>query len=369
MFFKQLTSWDRWNQFLVSLSILAFLPLQLPQVSRNAAVIATGDPAAIATLAVIPIGGYGAGMLGNLLLMNFLASQREFWGATVQAVGIVTAAVVLFQLFQVMLIPGWLFFPAALLLGVGMVLNYLYFFLGDRPGWQEQFWPHWRQVLQWLGIALLPALVVMQLHEAFWPNLPEWPGGIGVVLLLGGLAARLGQRQTAAVPNFFQQQNHWRRGVITQAAWLKSWLRRGWRGLAGWTANLLFMFNSLAQFTNCLVHPEHLAALSLTTQGLFVAGNLLMLSRSGTLLIAGKDRIWCASTLWDLLMRVGIFACLLRAGLLGLLGFGLLCGAIALYLSFIFVMTKRSYPASSLICTIVFLLVGRVPRWQALENL
>ncbi|WP_030008283.1 hypothetical protein [Picosynechococcus sp. NKBG042902] len=367
-FLKQLTSWDRWNQFLVSLSILAFLPLQFPQVISNAAVISTGNPAAIATLGVIPVGGYAAGILGNLLLMNFLAGQREFWGTTVQAVGIVTADIVIFQLFQVGFIPGWLFWPATLFLLMGMVLNYGHFLVGDRPSWQAQFWPQWRRILQWLGIALLPALVVLQLHDAFFPNLPEWPGGLGAAFLLSGLMVQLIQRQTVSLPNFFQYQNRWRRGVMAQSTWLKSWLRRGWRGLAGWTANLLFMFNSLAQFVNCLIYPDDLAALSLTTQVLFVVGNLLMLSRSGTLLIAGKDRIWCASTLWDLLMRVGIFACLLQAGLLSLPLFCVFCGAIAIYLSFIFLMTKRVYPSSSLADTAIFLLFGRSPQWQPIES-
>ncbi|MBV5259571.1 hypothetical protein FLX56_14205 [Synechococcus moorigangaii CMS01] len=367
MVFKQLTSWDRWNQFLVSLSILAFLPLQFPQVIRNGVVIATGNPEAIATLGVIPVGGYAAGMLGNLLLMNFLAGQREFWGTAVQAVGIVTAGIVLFQLFQVGFIPAWVFDPAAIFLVVGMALNYGQFFYGDRLFWRDQFWPRWRRILQWLGIALLPALVVLQLHDAFFPQLPTWPGGIGAGLLLSVLVVQLVQRQTASLPNFFQAQNRWRQGVMAQSTWLKSWLRRGWRGLAGWTANLLFMFNSLAQFLNCLIHPDDLAALSLTTQMLFVVGNLLMLSRSGTLLIAGKDRIWCASTLWDLVMRVGIFACLHQAGRLSWLAFGCCCGAIAAYLGFIFAMTKRSYPNSSLGHTLIFLLFGRSPQWQTLE--
>lgn len=176
-FLKQLTSWDRWNQFLVSLSILAFLPLQFPQVISNAAVIGTGNPAAIATLGVIPVGGYAAGILGNLLLMNFLAGQREFWGTTVQAAGIVTADIVIFQLFQVGFIPGWLFWPATLFLVVGMVLNYGHFFICDRPGWQDQFWPQWRRILQWLGIALLPALVVLQLHDAFFAEFPRMARG------------------------------------------------------------------------------------------------------------------------------------------------------------------------------------------------
>lgn len=367
-FLKQLTSWDRWNQFLVSLSILAFLPLQFPQVISNAAVIGTGNPAAIATLGVIPVGGYAAGILGNLLLMNFLAGQREFWGthrpsgrdchrrhcdlSTVSG-GFHSGVVIL---------------ASDPIFGGGDGAELRPFFHLRSPRLAGSILAPMATYLTVARHCPAPRIGCAPTPRCFFAEFPRMARGLGAAFLLSGLMVQLIQRQTVSLPNFFQYQNRWRRGVMAQSTWLKSWLRRGWRGLAGWTANLLFMFNSLAQFVNCLIYPDDLAALSLTTQVLFVVGNLLMLSRSGTLLIAGKDRIWCASTLWDLLMRVGIFACLLQAGLLNLPLFCVFCGAIAFYLSFIFLMTKRVYPSSSLADTAIFLLFGRSPQWQPIES-
>lgn len=359
MFFTKLTSWDHWNQFLVSLSIFAFLPLQFPQILRNADVIATQNPEAIATLTVLPIGGYASAMLGNLLLMNFLAGQREFWGTAVQMVGIVTTAILLAQLFQVGFIPILLFIPFIVFLGIGVVINYLNFLYSENPFWSEKIWPKWRSILQLVGIALLPAFAVLQLHDALFPQLPQWPGGLGVAILMSVFVVNLVRQQADTFPAFFRSQNRWRKKVMQSGDWIDSWLRRGWSGLAGWTANLLFMFNPLSQLINSLIHADSLAALSISTQVFCVVGNLLMLSRSGTLLIEGKDRIWCFSSLWDTAMRVGIFGCLLAAGLVSPMMFSLYVTGIFLYLIFIYFMTKRSSPDVSLGKTLGFLFLGQ----------
>ncbi len=359
MFFSQLTNWNRWNQLLVSLSILVFLPLQFPQVFQNHALMASGNPEAIASLAVIPVVGYASGMLGNLLLMNFLAGQREFWGVAVQAVGIVTAGIVLVQLYMVGFIPALLFFPFVIFLGVGMGINYLHFLYDHHPSWSERFWPLWRSLLQLIGVALLPAFVVLQLNNALFPELPEWPGALGFAALASGFVVNTIREQAETFPAFFRLQNSWRQKVIDQSLWLDAWLRRGWRGLAGWTANLLFMFNPLSQLINSLIHPESLVALSMPTQLFCVAGNLLMLSRSGTLLIEKKDRIWCFSSLWDITMRTGIFACFVWSGLMSPTVFVLYCVSVLGYMSFIYLMTKQNCPEASVLSTFEFLLLGR----------
>jgi hypothetical protein len=108
-----------------------------------------------------------------------------------------------------------------------------------------------------------------------------------------------------------------------------------------------------------LIHADSLAALSISTQVFCVVGNLLMLSRSGTLLIEGKDRIWCFSSLWDTAMRVGIFGCLLSAGLVSPMIFSLNVVGIFLYLIVIYVMTKRTSPDVSVGKTFGFLFLGR----------
>ncbi len=358
----KLNSWNHWNQLLVSLSILVFLPLQFPQVLRNYELIASADPNAIATLAVIPAMGYASGMLGNLLLMNFLAEQKEFWGTTVQAVGMITSGIVLTQLFSVGLVPKFFFIPFVAILAVGLIFNYSNFFLSQQPLWSERIWTTGRLCMRLIGIALLPVFAVLQLHDALFPRLPQWPGGLGIALLASFLVLTLIRQQAETFPQFFAEKNQWQRRVLNHSEWLDAWLRRGWQGLAGWTANLLFMFSPLAQLINSIIHPDSLGALSLTTQFLCVGGNLLMLSRSGTLLIEGKDRIWCFSSLWDTAMRTGIFFCVMYFHLITPTVFFIYSCLVVGYLGFIYIMTKREYEKASLIKTFEFLLLGRSER-------
>lgn len=356
---SQINSWNRWNQLLVSASIFVFLPLQFPQVIRNFELINSGDPKAIATLAVIPAVGYASGMLGNLLLMNFLAGQREFLGTTVQAIGMATSGIVLAQLYVAGLIPPIVFIPFVAALAVGLVLNYFNFLASDKPLWSEKIWPLWRNCLRIAGVALLPAFVVLQLQDALFPSFPQWPSGLGVASLGSFIMLSFVRQQAESFPQFFAEQNRWRRRVLERSEWLDAWLRRGWQGLAGWTANLLFMFSTSAQLINCIVHPDSLSALSLSTQSLCVVGHLLMLSRSGTLLIEGKDRIWCVSSLWELIIRTGIFLCVTIAGIISPILFSVYLALVLGYLVFIYAMTKGEYEEASLLKTIEFLLFGR----------
>ncbi|MGV2827186.1 hypothetical protein [Myxosarcina sp. GI1(2024)] len=362
---SQLNSWNRWNQLLVSLSILVFLPLQFPQVLRNHELIVSGDPEAIAALTVIPAMGYASGMLGNLLLMNFLAERLEFWGTAVQAVGMITSGIVLIQLFSAGLVPVFFFIPFVAILIVGSVFNYSNFFLNKQPLWSEHIWLIGRLCMRIMGIALLPAFAVLQLHDALFPKLPQWPGGIGIALLASFLVLTFIRQQAETFPEFFAEKNSWRRQVLNSSEWLDAWLRRGWQGLAGWTANLLFMFGPLAQLINSIIHPDSLSALSLTTQFLCVGGNLLMLSRSGTLLVQGKDRIWCFSSLWDIAMRMGVFFCVMYYHLLAPVTFFTCLALVFGCLGFIYLMAKRECQEASISKTFEFLLFGR---WQEVTN-
>lgn len=363
--FSQLNSWNRWNQFLVSLSILVFLPLQFPQVLHNQELIASGDPNAIATLTVISAMGYAAGMLGNLLLMNFLAERLEFWGTTVQAVGMITSGIVLTQLFSVGLVPLFFFIPFVALLILGLIFNYSNFFFNQHSLWSQRIWSTGRLGLRIVGIALLPVFAVLQLHDALFPKLPQWPGGLGIALLASFWVLTFIRQHAETFPEFFAEKNRWRRQVLDSSEWLDAWLRRGWQGLAGWTANLLFMFGPLAQLINSIIHPDSLGALSLTTQFLCIGGNLLMLSRSGTLLVQGKDRIWCFSSLWDIAMRTGIFFCIMYYHLLTPAAFFVCLASILGYLGFIYIMAKRECEEASVSRTLEFLLFGR---WQEIRS-
>lgn len=310
-------------------------------------------------LVVIPALGYASGMLGNLLLMNFLAGERELGGAAIQGVGMTTSGIVLAQLHAANQVPDFFFFPFVGFLAVGLVLNALNFLLDGKQLWAERFWPLWQNCLRVIGVAALPAFIVLQLHDAFFPSLPRWPGGLGLGLLASFLVLGLIRRQAESFPEFFAERNRWRRKVLDRSELLDAWLRRGWRGLAGWTANLLFMFGPLAQLINGVVHPDSLAALALSTQFLCVVGHLLMFSRSGTLLVQGKDRIWCFSSIWEIVMRTGIFLCVAASGLLSPLSFYVYVALTAGYAAFVFAMAKQEDRSASLPKTVEFLLLGK----------
>ncbi|WP_017300573.1 hypothetical protein [Nodosilinea nodulosa] len=355
----QANDWNRWNQLLVGASILIFLPLQVPQILRNMELIASDDPKAIAMLVVIPALGYASGMLGNLLLMNFLVGENELWGSVIQAVGMLTSAVVLTQLYSVGLVPGLFFIPFVMALAIGLVFNALNFGLSETKIWTERIWPTWQNGLRIVGLVALPVFIVLQIRDAFWPELPLWPSGIGFGLLASFLVLGFIRRQAESFPDFFAERNRWRRKVLEQSEWLDAWLRRGWQGLAGWVANLLFMFGPLAQCINGLVHPDSLAALALSTQFLCVVGHLLMFSRSGTLLVQEKDRIWCFGSIWEIALRSAIVFCIMAAGLLSPLVVSIYLVFVIGYVAFVFVMAKRDYPEGSLLTTIGFLAFGK----------
>ncbi len=364
----QLNNWNRWNQVLVGASILIFLPLQLPQILRNADLIGSSDPEAAAALVVIPALGFASGMLGNLLLMSFLAGEKETWGATIQGVGMATSGVVLAQLHAAGLVRDVFFFPFVTALAVGLVVNALNFFLSERKAWSERIWPVWQNCLRVTGVIALPAFIVLQLHDAFFPGLPRWPGATGLGLLASFAMLGFIRQQAESFPEFFAERNRWRRRVLNRSEYLDAWLRRGWRGLAGWTANLLFMFGPLAQLINGLAHPESLGALALSTQFLCVVGHLLTFSRSGTLLVQGKDRIWCFSSIWEIVMRSGIFLCVTAAGLISPLTFYVYLALTVGYMAFVFVMAKRDDEGASLLRTVEFLVLGKQAGAGALQQ-
>ncbi|MGB2927004.1 MAG: hypothetical protein WBB82_17025 [Limnothrix sp.] len=358
--FKKLQNWDQWNRFLMSLSILAFLPLEFPQIWLNAQVIATHDPQAIATLSILPIGGRASAMLGNLLLMSFLAKQYEFWGTITQLVGLVTTGILLVQLFQIGFISATLFIPFLFFLAIGIMINYLNFACRNQDFWTVKVWPKWCKLLQLIGISLLPVFVVLQLRDTILPQFPQWPEGLGFLALLAVFLLSFLQQRTDEMPLFSDTLHPWNNTFFIKIKQqLDHFFQQDWSNIAGWTANLLFMFNSLSQLINVLIHTDSLSAISISAQAFCLTGNMLMLSRSGTLLIEGKDRVWCFSTLWDTTMRIGILGCLLAAGLLHAPLFLFTVVAIAAYITFIYTMTKQTSPDASISKTISFLLLGQ----------
>jgi hypothetical protein len=314
---------------MVSLSILAFLPLQVPQIWRNLEVISSQDPLTIAHLKVIPVLGYASGMVANLLLMCYLADRQERWGAIVQGVGIVTSGVVVTQLFTVGLVNTHLFMVLGVGMVVGMGLNLIQLgrppidpvhppeqrldqtldqtpmqseegkVEGLSPDGFDRLWLLWKNGLNIIGLTLFPLILTWQLRDSFLPTLSLGFGWAGSALLLG-------VSSTALLENRLPQQwvEHPYCAPMESVLHL---LQRYWAVLSGWTANLLFMFGPAAQLMANLVHPESIAALALPTQALSVLGNLLILARSGTLFIQGQDRVWAVGGLWEVSIRGLVF--------------------------------------------------------------
>lgn len=307
--------WERFSQMMVSLSILAFLPLQLPQIWRNFGLMTTQDPATIAHLKVIPVLGYVSGMVANLLLMCYLADRRERWGAIVQCLGIVTSGIVVTQLFTVGLVHPMLFTGLALGVALGIGFNGIQLWRGGNPASSDpssdpadpspspqgfdRLWTAWKNGLNILGLTLFPWILTWQLRESLAPNLPLGVGLAGSCILLGISSTVLLESR---LPQPWAEHP-----LFSPLDRLLHLFQRYWAVLSGWTANLLFMFGPAAQLLANLVHPESIAALALPTQFLSALGNLFILTRSGTLFIQGHDRVWAVGSLWEVTVRSLVF--------------------------------------------------------------
>ena len=338
--------WDTWTRILLSGSILVFLPLQLPQILRNAAVMASHDPLQIAQLQVIPLLGYASGMLANLLLMSYLADRQESWGTIVQALGVITSGIVVTQLFRVGLVDPGLFGILALGVSMGFIFNFGRLWLPrPTPSPEEltpelaltgfdRYWSWWQNSLNILGLTLFPLILTVQLHNSLFPRLPL-EIGIGSASLLFGLSSTtlLGSANWMGLTN---------NPLLLSFHSLIQVFRRHWSTLCGWTANILFMFGPTAQLINNLAHPESMAALSLSTQFLSVLGNLLILARSGTLWIQGHDRVWAVGGVWEVLMRGLVFLTIAYFGFMPFQWLGLYGLGVSLYFLWIYSNARQS---------------------------
>ena len=345
--------WEIWTRSLVSSSILAFLPLQLPQILRNAAMIASNDPLQIAQLQVIPLLGYTSGMLANLLLMSYLADRQELWGTIVQSLGVITSGIVVTQLFSVGLVDPRLFGILALGVSVGFLFNFGRLWLPRiTPSSPEltpelgqtrfdRYWSWWQNGLNILGLTLFPLILTVQLHDSLIPQLPL-EIGMGSASLLFGLSSTtlLGSANVLGSANWMELTNN--NPLLLSFHSLIQLFRRHWSTLSGWTANLLFMFGPTAQLINNIAHPESIAALSLSTQFLSVLGNLLILARSGTLWIQGHDRVWAVGGVWEVILRGLVFSTIAYFGFMPFQWLGLYGLGVSLYFLWIYSNARQS---------------------------
>ena len=81
-----------------TLSFFAMAPLTLltfPQIWKNYVNVMAGD---LMALGAVSWQGYGAGMLGNLLLLSYFADKREPAATAAQAIGVTTSFMLLTQI-------------------------------------------------------------------------------------------------------------------------------------------------------------------------------------------------------------------------------------------------------------------------------
>ncbi|MDX6770007.1 MAG: S8 family serine peptidase [Elusimicrobiota bacterium] len=256
--------WDRWTQRLTDFAAVPFLALQAPQIWANLTNLLAGHPEQLANL---PWMGYSTGILGNMLLLSWFASQKESSAARVQAIGVVTSAVVVAQIFMAGFMPATAFAAVMGAIVAGLVLNRLKFKDKAPAG----LWSFWSKASSLLGLVVLPQV----LWATFAPAalFSYWPGVVAGAL---GLAAT----------------------YLDSKGRLPAPLKSLWSNLGAWTATLLFMYGPVAQLMSNLTNPAGMAGIAIGTLLLAMAGNLLMLPRA----MHTKNLVWFTGSAWGVAM-------------------------------------------------------------------
>jgi len=286
--------WGELTMRLTASSTFPFLFLMMPQVWKNAMHMLVGNGAA---LSVISWAGYMSGMLGNLLLFSYFVSIQE-WGATlVQAVGVISTAVLLTQVFIAGYFPSQVFWPLAGIICIGVTLGSLKLLkLLD-----EKWWRLWQSVLGVIGLATLP----QTMWAAFAHQPSVYPALIGAAV--GGLL--FASEQANVLPVRF----------------------RGLQSLiSAWTATLLFMMMPIPQLMNNFNNPASTQAISIMSVLLGLSGNALMIPRA----LYTRDIIWFVGSSWG--ATVMGWAQLLSITLAGFMHPGIFCLCTGIFCGYIF---------------------------------
>lgn len=270
-------AWDRWTQRLTDFAAVPFLALQAPQIWANIGNLIGNHPEQLANL---PWMGYSTGILGNMLLLSWFASQKETSAARVQAIGVMTSAVVVAQIFLAGFMPPLAFAAVMAAIGAGLLINWLKF----KEKAPAPVWSFWSRASSLLGLVVLPQVLWATFAPAalfsYWPGIIA--GALGLVM--AGLESR---------------------GELPKP------LQNVWSSLAAWTATLLFMYGPIAQLMSNLSNPAGMAGIAVGTLLLAMAGNLLMLPRA----IYTKNVVWFTGSAWGVVM--GGWAVLLTMFLAG----------------------------------------------------
>lgn len=252
--------WDRWTQHLTDSAAVAFLALQIPQIISNISNLINAHPEQLANL---PWMGYSTGILGNMLLLSWFASQKEKSAARVQAIGVVTSLMVVVQIALAGFMPAAAFWTVVPLIAAGLALNWLKF----KDKIPAGLWSLWSRASSLLGLVVLPQVLWTTFATAamfsYLPGLIA--GGLGLAMI-----------------------------AFERAGRLPAPLQNVWSSLSAWTATLLFMYGPVAQLMANAHNPAGMAGISILTLLLASSGNLLMLPRA----MLTKNAIWFTGSAW-----------------------------------------------------------------------
>ena len=310
----------RWSQVTMSAASAATVPflfLTMPQIVKNASLIAAGRPEALAAIAWQ---GQVAGLLGNLLLLSYFTDKGELSASVVQGVGVCATAALLTQICAAghIPVPPFLAAAAAVVAGVAVSLARLLgkcgpvdengvpcvgnvqcdlsrppsgsfddadafddenasdafsFFTKARAAFGDfsnTLWSFYQGALGVVGLAALPQVGLQSLLPA------EAAAKLGVLPGLIGGCAGLGLV------------------VLGKLNLLPPALATAWGRLSGWTATLLFMTMPVAQLAANFSRPATLAGLSVWSSLLAMLGNALMVPRA----LYTRDVIWLTGSTW-----------------------------------------------------------------------
>jgi hypothetical protein len=269
--------WDRWTQNLTDFAAVPFLALQAPQIWANVQNLLAGHPEALVNLPWI---GYSTGILGNMLLLGWFASQKEKSAARVQAIGVVTSAVVVGQIFLAGHMPLLAFATVMPAIVAGLLINYAK--IKDKA--PAALWNVWSKGSSLLGLVILPQVLWTTFAPAAYASF--LPAVLSAVLGIG-------------------------LSYLDSKGRLPGALKSVWGNLGAWTATLLFMYGPIAQLMANVSNPAGMAGIAIGTLFLAMAGNLLMLPRA----MHTKNAIWFTGSAWGVVM--GGWAVLLTMFLAG----------------------------------------------------
>ena len=272
-------SWDAWTQRLTDFAAIPFTLLQIPQIIQNVGNLRHGNSQALANL---PWMGYSTGILGNMLLLSYFVSMKERSAARVQAIGVITSALVVGQIFWAGFMPAEAFFAIMPAIVGGLALNFLNM-MGKLPA---KVWSGWSKAGGLLGFVALPQV----LWSSFAP-------AAAASFVPAAMAAFIPAAVVSFAPAIAAAAVGLAIIYLDSKDKLPAPVKKVWNSISGKTATALFMYGPIAQLLSNHANPAGMAGISVLTLLLAMAGNLVMLPRAMRVGMGG-DWTWFTGSAW-----------------------------------------------------------------------